>query len=393
MDRTDAATRKIENVIGRLPGRGKLLHSGRPRHRHRRPPIRTSRPSSRTLKPWDERKCQGPAIAADPGARPGGFAKVPEAFTFAFGLPPILGLSTTGGFQFMLEDRAGRRRANRWRADRRSLVDAARRRPELANVLSTFRANVPAYKVNMDLAKVQTLGIPVADAYNALQTFLGGLYVNDFNVFGRTWQVLVQAEPEFRTGPPTSTATTCARGGGDMVPLGTFATVSPTTGPDVIYRYNRFRAIQILGGPAPGYSSGEASRPWRKSPPAPARRIRLRVDRHHLPAKAGAGPRRHDLRLRLGAGVSLSGGALRELVDSAGGAAGAAAGHVRRAAGRVSARLSVRHLHADRHRDADRAGRQERHSDRRVRAREPRGRGCPSARRRSKPRACGCAPF
>ena len=89
--------------------------------------------------------------------------------------------------------------------------------------------------------------------------FLGGLYVNDFNVFGRTWQVLVQAEPEFRDRTlRTSTGSTCAATDGNMVPLGTLATVSATTGPDVVYRYNRFRAIQILGGPAPGYSSGEA---------------------------------------------------------------------------------------------------------------------------------------
>lgn len=114
--------------------------------------------------------------------------------------------------------------------------------------------------MDVDLAKVQTLGLPVADTYAALQTFLGGLYVNDFNAFGRTWQVVVQAEPEFRTGPADINRFYVRGNDGNMVPLGTLATVQSTSGPDVMYRYNRFRATQLLGGPAPGYSSGEASK-------------------------------------------------------------------------------------------------------------------------------------
>ncbi len=140
------------------------------------------------------------------------------------------------------------------------VVQAARGRSELANVVNTFRANVPAYKIDVDLEKVQTLGIRVSDAYNALQTFLGGLYVNDFNVFGRTWQVLVQAEPEFRNEPRDINRFYVRTSEGTMVPLGTLVTVAPTAGPDVIYRYNRFRAVQVLGGPAPGFSSGQAVR-------------------------------------------------------------------------------------------------------------------------------------
>jgi hydrophobe/amphiphile efflux-1 (HAE1) family protein len=256
MDRTDVATRKIESVIGSLPGVGTYFTIGGT-------DIATGTANSNvatiiaTLKPWDERKSkdlQLPAILARAQA---GFYNVPETFTFAFGLPPILGLSATGGFQFMLEDRAGGdvESLNRT-AD--ALVDAARRRPELTSVLSTFRAHVPTYDVGMDTAKLQTLGIPIPDAYNALQTFLGGLYVNDFNAFGRTWQVLVQAEPEFRNRADAIDRY-YVRGAGDvMAPLGTFASVTPSSGPDVIYRYNRFRTIQILGGPAPGYSSGDA---------------------------------------------------------------------------------------------------------------------------------------
>jgi multidrug efflux pump subunit AcrB len=140
-----------------------------------------------------------------------------------------------------------------------TLIAAARRRPELANVISTFRPSVPTYAVHMDTDKLQTLGVPVTDAYNALQTFLGGLYVNDFNQFGHTWQVLLQAEPEYRGQPSDVSRYYVRNGQNNMVPLSTVASVEPAGGPDVIYRYNRFRAIQILGGPAPRYSSGQAT--------------------------------------------------------------------------------------------------------------------------------------
>src|SRR5947208_9892209 len=107
--------------------------------------------------------------------------------------------------------------------------------------------------------ELQTLGVPVTDAYNALQTCLGGLYVNDFNQFGHTWQVLLQAEPEFRRQPSDIGRFYVRNSQNNMVPLSTLATIEPAGGPDVIYRYNRFRAIQILGGPAPGYSTGQAA--------------------------------------------------------------------------------------------------------------------------------------
>jgi multidrug efflux pump len=186
-------------------------------------------------------------------------AHVPEAVTNAFGQPPIQGLSTTGGFQFMLEDRLGV-----GVQDLAQVADltaqAARRRPEIGTVVNTFRSNVPSYKVDLDLDKVQTLGIPVTDVYNALQTFLGGLYVNDFNAFGRTWQVMVQAESEFRGEPRNIDRFYVRTGGGDMVPLNTLSTVTATAGPDVIYRYNRNRAVQLIGIPAAGHSSGQAVR-------------------------------------------------------------------------------------------------------------------------------------
>ena len=256
-DRTDLATAKIEKIIGGLKGVERYFVLGGL-------DIATQTSNSNVatiianLKPFEDRKSKDEQLTAILGRAQAQFAQVPEAFTFAFGLPPILGLSTTGGFQFMMEDRAGGDiETLAHTAD--ALVAAARQRKELANVISTFRADVPSYQLTMDTDKLQTLGIPPPDAYNALQTFLGGLYANDFNLFGHTWQVLIQAEDRFRSKPSDIDRFYVRSSDGNMVPLGTVASVAPGSGPDVIYRYNRFRTVQILGGPAPGYSSGDAT--------------------------------------------------------------------------------------------------------------------------------------
>jgi hydrophobe/amphiphile efflux-1 (HAE1) family protein len=226
------------------------------------------------LKPWEERGSKDQQFQSILANAQTEFAKVPEAFTFAFGLPPILGLSTTGGFQYMLEDRAGGD-IDSLAAAANTITQAAGQYKEIAGVVSTFHPEVPQYKVDVDLAKLQTMNIPVSDAYNTLQTFLGGLYVNDFNTFGHTWQVLVQADPEFRTGPTDVNRFYVRSNSGNMVPLGTLTTVRPTAGPDVVYRYNRFRALQLLGSPAPGFASGEATAAME------------RLSAEHLPAGFG----------------------------------------------------------------------------------------------------------
>ncbi len=255
-ERTDAATHKVEDIVSRIPGvSGSFTLGGID--------ISTRTTSSNVatlitrLKPWDERTTPDLDYRGVIAAIQRAMTRVPEASTNAFGQPPIQGLSATGGFQFMLEDRIGAGVDDLAQAAD-LMTQAARQRPEIGNVVNTFRSNVPSYRVNIDLDKVQTLGIPTTDAYYALQTFLGGLYVNDFNVFGRTWQVMVQAEPEFRTQPRDINRFYVRTGGGDMVPLGTLATVTATAGPDVIYRYNRNRAVQLIGTPASGYSSGQA---------------------------------------------------------------------------------------------------------------------------------------
>ena len=211
-----------------------------------------------TLAPWEQRKKKSEQLAGILAQAREKFRGVKDGVVFAFGMPPIQGLSNAGGFEFMLEDRTG--------GDTQQLSDAAQvvleaagQRPELTNMNSTFRNNVPQYKVDLDTEKAQTLGIPVTDVYNALQTFLGGLYVNDFNRFSRTWRVTLQAEQEYRDNPDDISRFYVRTANGDMVPLSTLVKVQRMTGPEVIYRYNRFRTAKIVGQNAIGYSSGQSA--------------------------------------------------------------------------------------------------------------------------------------
>ena len=211
-----------------------------------------------TLKPWDERKApneQFNAILGNVGARVG---QVEGAIAFPFGLPPILGLGTSGGFEFVVEDRAGGD-INQLAEATSKLIAATRGNPSIAMASTAFRTTVPQYKVDVDTDKVQTLGIPVTDVYDALQTFLGGLYANDFNKFGRTWRVMLQAEQSFRDRPEDINRFYVRTAGGDMVPLSTLVKTSPMSGPEVVYRYNRYRSATIIGATAPGASSGQAA--------------------------------------------------------------------------------------------------------------------------------------
>jgi hydrophobe/amphiphile efflux-1 (HAE1) family protein len=211
-----------------------------------------------SLIPWEERSSKDLQLASILARAQRQYNQVEEALAFGFGLPPILGLSTAGGFEFMLEDRAGGD-VNSLAEAAQAVVDAARQRTDLTNVVSSFRNSVPQYKVDLDNDKAQTLGIPVTDVYNALQTFLGGLYVNDFNRFSRTWKVMLQAEPEYRDKPEDINRFYVRTASGDMVPLSTLVSIKRMNGPEVIYRYNRFRTSKIVGQPAPGYSSGQAA--------------------------------------------------------------------------------------------------------------------------------------
>jgi len=256
--RNERAAGQIEKILGSMPGVEHVTTFGGM-------DFVTSTNNSNvatifaTLKPWEERKTKDTQFETLLGrAQQSFFMQLHDGFAFGFGLPPILGLGTSGGFEFMLEDRANGSIAD-LSAAADKLLAAARQRPELGTVVSTFRDSVPEYEVSVDTEKAQTLGIPVSDVYDSLQTFLGGLYVNDFNRFGRTWKVLMQADSAYRERATDIQRFYVRSSQGDMVPLGTLVSVKRLAGPEVIYRYNRYRAIDILGQAAPGHSSGEAA--------------------------------------------------------------------------------------------------------------------------------------
>jgi hydrophobe/amphiphile efflux-1 (HAE1) family protein len=257
LDRTKIATDKLEGRLMKLDGVADVTTFGGNDF------LTTTNNSNvatmiAVLKPWEERKTKQLQFDAILGRGQFEFYQVPDAFTFGFGLPPILGLGTSGGFEFMLEDRAGTDTAT-LETVATNMIAGAQKYPALGQMVSIFRNSVPQYRVVLDTDKAQTLGIPVTNVYDALQTFLGGLYVNDFNRFGRTWQVVVQAEADYRDRPSGISKFYVRTSGGDMVPLSTLVSVTPMTGPEVIYRYNRYRATKILGAAAPGYSSGQAA--------------------------------------------------------------------------------------------------------------------------------------
>ena len=257
LERTRQVTAKVEKIVRDQPGVEDVFVFGGL-------DLLTSTNNSNVatviavLKPWDVRTTKDVNFASILGGVTQKFQGIQEAVVVGFGPPPILGLGTAGGFEFMLEDKVG--------TDTQQLanvidqtVGATRSRPEFLFVQSIFRNTVPQYQVKLDTDKAQTLGIPVTDVYNSLQTFLGGLYVNDFNRFGRTWQVLLQAEPEFRDRPSDISRYYVRTGSNDMVPLSTLVKIEPVTGPEVIYRYNRYRATKLIGVGAPGVSSGQAA--------------------------------------------------------------------------------------------------------------------------------------
>ena len=185
------------------------------------------------------------------------FNALPEASVVAFNAPPIIGLGTGSGFEYQLQDLRGSSPADLG-ATVRGFVFAANQDPALRGVFSTFAANTPQLYLNIDRDKVQTLGVAVSDVFNALQATLGGFYVNDFNVFGRTWQVNIQAEASDRNRIDDIYRVHVRNAEGQMVSLRAFAEPQMIVGPQVISRYNNYRSVTINGNPAIGRSSGEA---------------------------------------------------------------------------------------------------------------------------------------
>jgi HAE1 family hydrophobic/amphiphilic exporter-1 len=182
---------------------------------------------------------------------------IPEAIAFAFGPPAIPGLGTAGGFTFMLQDRGGGSVQQLSEAlDKLTL--AARKRPEIASLVSTFRPTVPQLFVQVDQDRVLKQGLQFGEVYQTLQAFLGGAYINQFNRFGRQWKVYLQAEPEYRTSADKINNFYVRNAKGEMTPLATLVSINRVSGPEYTNRFNLYRSIQINGTPAQGFSSGQA---------------------------------------------------------------------------------------------------------------------------------------
>jgi HAE1 family hydrophobic/amphiphilic exporter-1 len=209
------------------------------------------------MTPWEER--------SDPSLSMGGilanlqrqFSQIQEAIVFTFPPPAINGLGVAGGFQMQLEDRGdvGLEELQQMLLE---IIQAGNAQSSLTNLNSTFRADVPQLFAEIDRTKAKTMKIPLNSVFNTLQTYLGSFYANDFNRFGRTWQVNVQADHQFRMEPDDIRRLDVRDARGKMVPIGTLVRVDQILGPQTILRYNLYPAASITGEAAPGISSGQA---------------------------------------------------------------------------------------------------------------------------------------
>jgi len=254
LERTDAVGRKIESILSEnenvqhyiMVGGYSLL-------------TRVSAPYNGfffvSLKPWSERKQDAAAVAADISKRLS--TEVPEANAFPFMPPAIPGLGSSGGFSFWLQDRSGGS-VEALDQNLQRFLDAARQRPELAGVASQFSTSVPQIFAEVDRDKVLKQGVEIRDVYQTLQAYLGGLYINQFNRFGRQWRVFVQSEGDERQTESDIANYAVRNREGSMVALSALVTTRRVSGPEYTNRFNAYRAAQVVGSAAQGYSSGEA---------------------------------------------------------------------------------------------------------------------------------------
>ncbi len=210
-----------------------------------------------SLKEWGERTKPEESYEAIKAHLNRNLSKLPSAIAFAFPPPAIQGVGTAGGFTFVLEDRAGRD-VPFLAANVTKFMEAARLRPEIAGVSTTFIPAVPQLFVNVDRDKTLKQGVDLAEVYKTLQTFMGGYFIDYFNRFGRQWQVYVQAEGDYRTRAENLGLFYVRNHGGESVPMSALTSTKPLSGPEFTMRYNLYRSAQINGSAAPGYSSAQA---------------------------------------------------------------------------------------------------------------------------------------
>jgi multidrug efflux pump len=209
------------------------------------------------LKPFDERKLASESAGAIAGALNGKYGAIQEAYMAIFPPPPVQGLGTIGGFRLQIEDR-GNLGYDELYKETMNIITKSRSVPELAGLFTSYTVNVPQVDAAIDREKAKTHGVPISDIFDTLQVYLGSLYANDFNRFGRTYQVNVQAEQQFRQDAEQIGQLKVRNNLGEMIPLATLLKVTDTSGPDRVMHYNGFITAEINGAAGPGYSSGQA---------------------------------------------------------------------------------------------------------------------------------------
>ncbi|WP_343350121.1 efflux RND transporter permease subunit [Pseudomonas sediminis] len=258
LDRTETVIKRMSEIAGQHPGvENTVAFPGLSINGF------TNSPNSgivfTPLKPFDERtdpSLSATAIAAELNAQ---FADIQDAYIAIFPPPPVQGLGTIGGFRLQIQDR-GNLGYEELYTQTQNILNKARQLPELnpMSVFTSYQVNVPPVDAAIDREKAKTHGVAISDIFDTLQVYLGSLYANDFNRFGRTYQVNVQADQQFRLEPEQIGQLKVRNNRGEMVPLSTFVKVDDSAGPDRVMHYNGFLTAEINGAAAPGYSSGQA---------------------------------------------------------------------------------------------------------------------------------------
>jgi len=257
MERTSAAAKQVEAVLANMPG---VQYTTTVVGFNLLSFAHTSYNSFFfvTLKPWDERKSRAEQYQEIKNRLNQELSRLPVGTVFGFSPPAVPGVGTTGGFQFVLEDRSGK--DVKFLSDNlNKFLAAARKRPEIGLVTSTFIPSVPEEYINVDRDKVLKQGVAINDVYQTIQAFMGGLFVNYFNEFGRTWQVYVEAEAPYRSNTQDLGQFYVRNSQGQNVPLSALANFETRYGPEFTLRYNEYRSAAIIGSAAPGYSSDQAT--------------------------------------------------------------------------------------------------------------------------------------
>jgi HAE1 family hydrophobic/amphiphilic exporter-1 len=211
------------------------------------------------LKPWEERHGEESEVFGVMARISGAFARIPEAIIFPFNIPAISGFGASSGFNFLLQDRSGSLSVDELGELSRQFQEAARNRPEIGNIFTSFDPRYPQVKVELDRDKARKLGVPIDQAFRTLATSLGGSYVNDFNRFGRLFRVYAQADAGFRLNPDDiGRIWVRSESTGDMIPLATLVTITPVAGTELTNRFNLMRSVEFNGVPGRGFASGQA---------------------------------------------------------------------------------------------------------------------------------------